>query len=131
MNRMRRQSCLDLQGVLHIALHPHSAPVAFHAVISDLSSRGGMVIIDVPRADRIGLFEGVHGCILELDEEEDVPPRLWARSVYLQPQTSAGDFVTFRIGLIFDEMTPLDASRIENYAARAAQKTRGSWFTAR
>ena len=115
----RRPSPLDLPARIRFSSEPDGTMTTYMATVLELTERGAMIQVDLPCGVRLQLFERVRYCILELLNVSSVPRHIRSRAVWLQPQTSAGDFMTFRIGLSFDQLTPDATRQIADFAASA------------
>lgn len=91
----------------------------YMATVLELTGRGAMIQVDLPCGVRLHLFEKVRYCILEMLDAPSAPPHILSRAVWLQPQTSSGELMTFRIGLSFEQLTPDAARQIADFAASA------------
>lgn len=117
--RRRRAQHLEIKGRLRLVADPTSTAQVHRVTICELSGRGAMVLVDLPAGARLALFEKVRYCLLEFEDCQTFSDQIVAKTVWLQPQTSAGDYMTFRIGLSFEDITPDVAARLTRYAAGA------------
>ncbi len=128
MQKIRRRVSFDVKGRLKLAPTQDGTTSVYRVTISDFSSRGAMVIVDLPCSVRLQLFEKISYCVLEFESAEHISNPLLAKAVWLQPQTSAGDFMTFKIGLSFENLTPDLAGQLDIYASAMTSQSPSCWF---
>lgn len=118
--RKPRRAVLSLKGRLRLSAEAEATATVYKATITDLSGGGALVLVDLPCSARLRLFEKVHHCLLEFDDPGAPSEKLLAQAVWLEPQTSNGEFMTLKVGLSFVNATPEMKERLRILASRAA-----------
>ncbi len=128
MPKPRRRVSFDVKGRLKLAPSQDDTTTTYRVTISDFSSRGAMVIVDLPCSIRLQLFEKINYCVLDFEDTQHISDPLLAKAVWLQPQTSAGDFMTFKIGLSFENLTVDMAGQLDIYASVLTSPSPSFWL---